>query len=850
MRSTKKQEILNIRHICLLLCLFALRISHAQCLMFNEIMINPSGNNDGFNPPNTSEWIEIYNTCDEPVDIGCFVLTDGDFALTFPQGTTIQANSYFLIGSGNSGAPVDFNWATCNCTTATNDQVGIFTNSGEQVILVDEIGGLVNGIYWGNGQFPVNETSLALPGCPSQDITFNAAGMFFESLPYSGTEDCSYSRLCDGTWSETCGNSATPGEVNGTELVTVDFSFSDGEICVGECISFEDLSQGATGWEWTFYGASVSTSMDENPTNICYDASGTFGVQLEINSNCGPATIFYQNIIEVLPSAIPVITPSGTVNICEGDEVTLAIIGTGAIQWLQDDVNIPGANTNEWVPTEGGSYTVMITNGDCEAVSDPVQVNIATGASVSIEPSIDTNVCEGESVLFSTSGIYDTYQWLLNGMAIPGATSLNYTASASGDYSLLITSGTCTSTSGASTLSVITQPEPIIAQGEQVEFCSDEVISISTAASFDSYQWYFNGVPISSANSNTLLPTSSGNYYVEVTNDGCSGISPAINVIIHDVVSPLIEPIQDISTCAPSALLSAISAGSIQWFYNGAAIVGEIQPTLIANQDGAYYFSAYNHPTCPRNSDIVDVSLNVPLELELTASADTACEGELAQIIGIGNYTNIIWNTGQTSDTINVGSTGLFIATATDAFCVAVDSIEVFFAEFPEATAPDDFDSPCTEFLELSGTATGEASWYVDDFVVANGAVASVLAPLRQTTYVLTSEIGSCIARDSVVVNVDCVFTYAPNAFTPDGDGLNDIFRVIVGDVAFYYLRIFDRWGTVVFETDDPEAVWTGGVDEYFVPDGIYVWQIEALDSQKREVLDKSEQRGTVLVIR
>ncbi len=818
--------------------------------MFNEIMVNPSGNNDGNNVPNTAEWVEIYNLCDEPVDVSCYALTDGDFSLTFPQGTIIQGNSYFVIGSSNSGTTVDLNWATCNCTTNTNSQVGILTNTGEQLILVNETGALINGIYWGSGQFPVNLLSLALPGCPSQEITFNAPGIFFETIPVASGEDCSISRLCDGEWAETCGNSATPGAVNGTELVVVDFDYPEGEICAGACLSFEDLSQGATGWEWTFFGASTLTSTVENPSGICYDSPGFYGVELQITSNCGPATIFYQNIIEVLPSAIPVISPAGTIVLCEDDGTVLSSTGTGNFQWFLNGSAIPGATSNEWTPLSDGSYTVTLTNGICETISDPVDVTVVSAESVVIEPASAVSICEGESVLLSLLDTYDSYQWLQNGIAINGAISPEYLCTDSGDYAVEVISGACSSASNAVTVSVVAIPEPLIAPQGPLEFCADNIGTLSTGTAFDSYQWYFNNSPIPASNGNSLSPQSGGNYFVEVTSDGCTGLSAETNVVINDVANPIIEPGEDVTTCSPSAILEAQSTGSIQWYYNGQAVPGETQATLNATQDGTYYFSAMIHPSCPKTSDQIEVSLNVPLELEVMASADTACNGEIVQITASGSYTEIIWNNSSTEDTLFVSSSGLYVATVSDNFCVAVDSAEVFFAEFPIAIAPPHFASPCTDLIQLSGTATGEVTWLMNNTIIAEGAEVTIPAPGRDTEYVLSATIGNCVATDTVRVGVDCTFIYAPAAFTPDGDGLNDEFRVIVSGVSSYKLRIFDRWGSVVFETEDPEAVWTGGVDEYYVADGIYVWRIDALNEQNLELLDKSKRTGTVLVIR
>ncbi len=72
---------------------------------------------------------------------------------------------------------------------------------------------------------------------------------------------------------------------------------------------------------------------------------------------------------------------------------------------------------------------------------------------------------------------------------------------------------------------------------------------------------------------------------------------------------------------------------------------------------------------------------------------------------------------------------------------------------------------------------------------------------------------------------------YFPNAFTPDGDGLNEVFKVVGQDIAAFHLIIFDRGGRVVFETNDPEKGWSGESvqdGEYYAQDTIYSYRYRA----------------------
>ncbi len=94
---------------------------------------------------------------------------------------------------------------------------------------------------------------------------------------------------------------------------------------------------------------------------------------------------------------------------------------------------------------------------------------------------------------------------------------------------------------------------------------------------------------------------------------------------------------------------------------------------------------------------------------------------------------------------------------------------------------------------------------------------------------------------------------YVPNAFTPDNDGVNDSFQPLgsgfEGDL--YHFSVFNRWGEVVFQTDDPDVPWIGQNNQklgtHFVPDGVYGWRVEA---QGYHELIPTVLRGTVTVVR
>ncbi|MEO8733862.1 MAG: gliding motility-associated C-terminal domain-containing protein, partial [Flavobacteriales bacterium] len=70
---------------------------------------------------------------------------------------------------------------------------------------------------------------------------------------------------------------------------------------------------------------------------------------------------------------------------------------------------------------------------------------------------------------------------------------------------------------------------------------------------------------------------------------------------------------------------------------------------------------------------------------------------------------------------------------------------------------------------------------------------------------------------------------YMPTAFTPDGDGINDIFGVVGTNIQSFHMRIFDRWGNQVFETEDPTKGWDGTINGHKPVTGVYTYMYRFL---------------------
>lgn len=121
------------------------------------------------------------------------------------------------------------------------------------------------------------------------------------------------------------------------------------------------------------------------------------------------------------------------------------------------------------------------------------------------------------------------------------------------------------------------------------------------------------------------------------------------------------------------------------------------------------------------------------------------------------------------------------------------------------------------------------------------------VTPNETTWYYVYMELCSGIVlKDSVLVYVRKPI---PNAFTPNGDGLNDVFRIFgtpPENITRYNFQVFNRWGEKIFGTNNIEEGWDGTAKGQFCPAGVYVWDIFWEDSKKIRVTN----HGTVMLIR
>lgn len=109
--------------------------------------------------------------------------------------------------------------------------------------------------------------------------------------------------------------------------------------------------------------------------------------------------------------------------------------------------------------------------------------------------------------------------------------------------------------------------------------------------------------------------------------------------------------------------------------------------------------------------------------------------------------------------------------------------------------------------------------------------------------------VDNCVVIDSIFIKVDdCEGSiYVPNAFTPNGDGINDVFRIFGHCIKLQQLLIFNRWGEKVWDTDDMEVSWDGYYKGVLQPSGVYVYSLTYFIGNQIEL---KKLKGSITLVR
>jgi endo-1,4-beta-D-glucanase Y len=644
-------------------------------------------------------------------------------------GNTLRCIGLFVM-TGNFWKPCG---AAVTCTapgaTITAGGATTFCAGGNVVLNANTGTGLT--YQWKNG-------GTAIGGATGSSYTATASGTYTVDVT-SGT--------CTST------SSGTTVTVNAVPAVPTISAGGATTFCTGGNLVLSTAATGVT-YQWKSGGTNIGGA-----TNSSYTATtaGSYTVTVT-SSGCSSTSAATTVTVNAVPTT-PTIT--GTASFCTGGNTVLSTNATGVTyQWNNGGSAIGGATNTSYTATAAGSYTVTVTSSGCSSTSAATTVTVNTVPSTpSITAAGATTFCSGANVVLSTSATGVTYQWKNGGTNIAGATNASYTATASGSYTVTVTSSGCSSTSGATSVAVNTGPAtPAITAGGPTTFCSGGNVVLSTNATGVTYQWNSGGTAIAGATNASYTATAAGSYTVTVTASGCPSTSAATAVTVNSVNSPPAITSSGATTfCSGGNVVLSTSATGVtyQWNNGGTAIGGATNASYTATASGSYSVTITSSG-CSSTSTATTVTVNaVPAAPSITASGPTTfCSGGNVVLSTGATGVTYQWNNGgasiagATGNSYNATATGFYTVTVTSSGCSGTSAATTVTANPVPATPGITAGGPTTFCtggnVVLSTAASGVTYQWKNGATNIAGATASSYTATAAGSYTVTVTSSGC----------------------------------------------------------------------------------------------------------
>ena len=523
-----------------------------------------------------------------------------------------------------------------------------------------------------------------------------------------------------------------------------------------------------------------------------------------------------------------------------GAQFTNTSIGGTNYNWTFGDGNSSSTYAPGHTYADTGIFVVTMILSDSNSCvpNDTAHITIAVVApgSASIDP-VDT-VCIGQPVQLHAHGGY-AYAWLTSPqlsdttIADPIATPLGGTT-----YYVIVTDS-C----GSDTASVDVHISiPFGHAGNDTTMCLGQSVPI-TAIGGGTYVWS----PSGSLN-NALMqspqasPTNTTLYHVQITTPAGCIIKDSLTVFVQ--FDPPVPVVNDTAICLGASVQLHASGGMTYHWDAAQGIVSLNIPDPAVDPVVPMHYVVHVSNTCGTTPDTAFVDVQ---HVDALAWPDTIiCRSEPVNLFASGG-TAYVWSPGgslSASDTSAVIATPssttnyqVYVSNALGCSDTAFVLVEVFPQPTVDAGADQTIDFGNQAYLLATGQ--GILVWAYDPTLTCDTCASNIASPQHSTTYtVRITDSHGCKAADNVTVFINGTL-YVPNTFTPNGDGINDVFFAMGTEVKTFKMYVFNRWGEDIFEGDRLNGSWDGTYRGEVSPIDTYVWRIDYTENndQKHTVL-------------
>ncbi|MFT4753114.1 MAG: gliding motility-associated-like protein [Salibacteraceae bacterium] len=631
-------------------------------------------------------------------------------------------------------------------------------------------------IYISQGLPPVFDLGVDTTICLGDTLVLNAVSSAATYLWSDGSSDSILTAFTNGTYwvqvTNGCGTTSDTLVLGITSYPVVNLG-ADSILCDGDTLIVD-------GWV-----SNASYSWQDGSVNSVHTviSSGLYWVDVT-TSGCTS-----RDSVTHTFNLVPTLNIGVDTAICVGDTIALNPGNvTAAFVWQDGSVD------SVYSVAFAGQYWVNVTHINCTA-SDTINVMITSYPIVNLGS--DVTACDGDAFYVDAYNVNAAYVWR------DGSTNFNLLINQADTFWVDVTINNCHS---YDTVIYSYNPIPVIDLGNDTIVCFPDSILLDASYVGASYVWQDNSVD------STFEVSTQGTYSVKVT---------SVNCVFSDTILVTLQAKPD-ANLGNDTLICPNT-----FFTKGNAVPG----ATYLWQDGSvnFFYDIFNSGVywmeittgnCVNSDTIFVDSARLP---EVYIGADTLmCVGDSLTLSSTTLNSVYEWSTGSADSTETVGLSGTYWLNVTNVCGTIRDEIELAYTTLPltnlgvdtvmcmgDRTVLDAYWFNATRYLWLDGSQEPEFLVYEDGDYLVN--VTNLCGSIEDT---ISIEFRQC----------ECDL-FIPNAFTPNGDGLDETFGpVSYCELKAYNFYIFDRWGKEVFNSVNPSIHWDGRLNGELLHVGMYTY--------------------------
>ncbi|MFT5778529.1 MAG: gliding motility-associated-like protein [Crocinitomicaceae bacterium] len=510
-------------------------------------------------------------------------------------------------------------------------------------------------------------------------------------------------------------------------------------------------------------------------------------------------------------------------SVCAPFSVTLDATYPGATYMWQD-----GSVNPTYTATASSIYSVDVTN-QCGTVSDAINITVLPQVQpVNLGP--DASICAGQVLqLVGTTLNASDYLWQ------DGSTSPTFTVSTPGVY-WVQASNQCGMLTDSIVITLIDAVAPFTL-GNDTTICQGELLNLDANTPFAANYLWQDGT------TNPIYSVSQTGMYTVQASNQCGTETASIYV---NVIPLIIDLGNDTTICLNDALTVDAGPFGVTYIWSN----GLTDQVVSLTDPGTYWVTVSTGACTSTDSITIEVQELFPA---FSAPIRDGCEPNQLitfmdeSTISSGSIIGWDWSFGNQeistaqNPNVNYQNAGIYdvnLTITSNLGCVETVNYADYITIYPNAIANFGFSLESGIALEATNflNTSQFSEFWTWDFGDGNSSTYEnpTHSYLEAGSYVITliaNNPSGC--ADTIVQNINVVtdpIVYVPNAFTPDQDEHNQLWRPIISeiDIYDYSVLLFNRWGEVIWESHDPAQGWDGTYQGITVQAGVYSWKIEA----------------------